>query len=284
VRTTTGRAVTVYEYGDPDGSPIVALHGTPSCGAGFAWADAAARARGLRIVAPDRPGIGRSDPVAMTAVAEYAAELEGLVDALEISRFVVLGYSGGAPYALAVAHGLASRVDAAVVVAGAGEIGEWASLKDLARSDRQLTRLALHTPAVARVVLRIGDVGARAAPRLSLRSVATEMPASDRRVLADFASPEAALEMFTAALAHRAAGVVTDYALLARPWGVPLGEITVPVRCWHGSGDTLVPLAHSEALCERLGNAQLTTWPGEGHLALIPHIGELLDDAVTLFR
>src|SRR5204863_8806982 len=141
-----------------------------------------------------------------TAVADSAVELEALVDALEINRFVVLGYSGGAPYALAVAHGLAHRVDGAVVVAGAGEIGEWATLKDLARSDRQLTWLALHTPAVARAVLRVGDIGARVAPRLSLRSVATEMPKSDRRVLGDFASPQAALEMFTSAVAHRAAG------------------------------------------------------------------------------
>ena len=77
---------------------------------------------------------------------------------------------------------------------------------------------------------------------------------------------------------NRLAGVVTDYALLARPWNIPLHEIEGPVHCWHGTADTLVPLAHTEALIERLPNARLTTWPGEGHLALIPHIGEVLTD------
>ena len=50
----------VYEYGDPNGEPVFALHGTPACGAGFDWTDIPARDRGLRIIAPDRPGIGRS--------------------------------------------------------------------------------------------------------------------------------------------------------------------------------------------------------------------------------
>ena len=52
----------------------------------------------------------------------------------------------------------------------------------------------------------------------------------------------------------------------------------MPVHCWHGTADTLVPLAHTEALIERLPNARLTTWPGEGHLALITHVAEVLDD------
>jgi pimeloyl-ACP methyl ester carboxylesterase len=50
------------------------------------------------------------------------------------------------------------------------------------------------------------------------------------------------------------------------------------VHCWHGTADTLVPLSHTTALLERLPNAELTTWPGEGHLALITHIAEVLDD------
>jgi pimeloyl-ACP methyl ester carboxylesterase len=84
--------------------------------------------------------------------------------------------------------------------------------------------------------------------------------------------------LFTQALARSSAGAVTDYALLARPWRVPLADITVPVHCWHGTGDTLVPLAHSTALVERLPNARLTTWPGQGHLALITNIADVLDD------
>lgn len=282
VRTSTGRDIGVYEYGDPNGRPVFALHGTPSCGAGFDWTDAPARERGLRVIAPDRPGIGHSDPVSMASVSEYAPELGALADALSIERFVVLGYSGGGPYGLAVSYGLGDRVVSATIASGAGEIGAWAKWKDLSRSDRQLTWMSLYAPAAARIALRVADLGARFAPRIALWSAEAEMSKCDRQVMERLGATEA-LALFTQALTGSAAGAVSDYALLARAWHVPLGEITVPVHCWHGTDDTLVPLAHSEALLERLPDARLTTWPGEGHLALITHVAEVLQDIATTY-
>jgi pimeloyl-ACP methyl ester carboxylesterase len=126
-------------------------------------------------------------------------------------------------------------------------------------------------------VLRIAEFGARTVPRIALRSAATEMSTRDRQVLRELGTPNEALALFTQALARSSAGVVTDYALLARPWNIPLGEITTPVHCWHGTADTLVPLSQTEALIKRLPNARLTTWPGEGHLGLITHVTEVLD-------
>jgi pimeloyl-ACP methyl ester carboxylesterase len=284
VHAAGNRSIGIYEYGDPAGAPVFALHGTPSCGAGFDWTDAAARERSLRIIAPDRPGIGRSTAVPMPAVSAYADELAVLADTLEIDRFSVIGYSGGGPYALAAAAALGSRMQSAVLVAGAGEIGAWATFGDLARSDRQMTWLALHAPVVARAALRGADFASRLAPRVALRSAGSELTESDRAVLHGLGSPREALALFSQALAHSSAGVVTDYALLARPWQVDLGSITVPVHCWHGTADTLVPLAHTEELAQRLPNARLTTWPGEGHLAFIAHVDEVLDDIAATIR
>ena len=272
------RDIGIYEYGDPNGEPVFALHGTPSCGAAFDWTNLPASDRGLRVIAPDRPGIGRSTPVPMPAVGDYATGLGALADALEIGRFAVLGYSGGGPYALAAAAGLAGRVQTAAIVAGAGEIGAGAEFADLSRSDRQLTWLSLHAPAAARAVLRSADFGARIAPRIALWSAGTEMAANDRAVLRELGSPRQAVALFTQALAHSSAGVIDDYVRLARPWRVRLGDISAPVHCWHGTADTLVPLSHTETLLERLPNARLTTWPGEGHLALITHIDDVLAD------
>ncbi len=284
VHAAADRDVTVYEYGDPLGSPVFALHGTPACGAGFDWTDSPARDCGLRIIAPDRPGIGRSTRVEMPAVAGYAVELGALADALEIDRFTVLGYSGGGPYALAAAAGLGPRVQSTAIVAGAGEIGAWATFSDLVRSDREMTWLSLHAPVVARAALRSADFAFRLAPRVARWSAGAELLESDRAVMRELGSPRRALALFTQALAHSSAGVVDDYARLARPWGVDLGEISTPVHCWHGTADTLVPFAHTEALLERLPNARLTTWPNEGHLALIPHVGDVLDDlAATIY-
>src|SRR5712691_9075192 len=115
VRASDGRVTGYYEYGDPNGTPVVALHGTPACGAGFAWADRHARTRGIRLLAPDRPGVGESDPWDRgngVTVDDYPPALSAFADALDLRTFSILGYSGGGPYALAAAHALADRVQA----------------------------------------------------------------------------------------------------------------------------------------------------------------------------
>jgi pimeloyl-ACP methyl ester carboxylesterase len=278
VTTAAGRDVGIYEYGDPDGRPVFALHGTPASGAGFAWANDAALEHNVYLVAPDRPGIGYSTRVQLSSVADYAPELTATADALGFDSFSLLGYSGGAPYALATACAVPQRVDVVAVVAGAGEVGAWASMRDFSPTDRRMTWLAQRHRAIARTALHVANRTARVAPRLAARSASAELSPTDREVMAQFSSPQAALALFTQAFLCGPDGVIDDYVLTALPWGFRVEDVTAPVHIWHGTDDPLVPLAHGEALAQRVPASQLRTWPGEGHLAIIPHIGDVLAD------
>jgi pimeloyl-ACP methyl ester carboxylesterase len=280
VRTSDGRVTGYYEYGDPGGTPVVALHGTPACGAGFAWADTGARTRGIRLLAPDRPGIGDSDPWdrgRSPTVDMYPPVLSAFADALDVGKFSIVGYSGGGPYALAAAHAVPDRVPGVAVVSGAGQVGVWASVDDFEATDRRLTHLANRAPALARVVLSFSARFARVAPLTSLRFAQIEMPAADRAVMAGYPSARAALAVFTESCRRGAAGVVDDYDALGRPWGFRVEEIAVPVRCWHASSDRIVPIRHSEQLVRRISGAQLFRWDAGGHLAIVDHFGQVLD-------
>jgi pimeloyl-ACP methyl ester carboxylesterase len=285
VRTAAGRAVGYYEYGDPQGAPVFALHGTPTCGAGFAWAALAARRRGLRLIAPDRPGVGLSDRARLPLVAGYGAELAATADALGIDRFGVLGYSGGGPHALAAAYAMPERVATVGVAAGMGQLGGWATTADYGPTDRRLLALSVRRPRAARLVLGTVARLARVSPGSALRSFKRELSPSDRAVLSQLGSPKEAMAGLTAAFLRGAAGAVDDYARLARAWGFPVEGITISVRLWHGAADTIVPLDHTRALAERLrSTAQLNTWPGEGHLALVTHIEQVLDEIGAAVR
>ena len=92
-----------------------------------------------------------------------------------------------------------------------------------------------------------------------------------------FASPRAALALFTSATLRTSEGTLVDYAAAARPWHFDVEAISVPLRCWHATDDPLVPIRHSEQLVARVPGAELVRWPGEGHLAIIDRIGEVLD-------
>jgi len=266
-----------YMYGAPDGAPVVVFHGTPACGAGFAWADGPAASRGLRLIAPDRPGVGLSSRTESLTVASYAATVESMADALGLDSFAVWGYSGGGPYAVAAAALLPERVTAAAIAAGMGQIPEWAGVDEFEKTDRQFLMMATRRPRLARTLL--GSVGrlARLSPASAMRSFVKQLSAADRAVIDTLGTPREVMALFTEAFLGGAAGVVDDYAALAQPWGIDLSTIVCPVLVAHGTADHMVPLAHSVALADRVATATLVTWPDEGHLATVTHVGEILD-------
>jgi pimeloyl-ACP methyl ester carboxylesterase len=275
VRVGAG-VVGVYEYGDASGAPVFVFHGTPACGAGFAWAGEPARERGLRLIAPDRPGVGRSTR-ADYAIADYPPMIAALADALGIEQFAVWGYSGGGPYAVACAALLPERVMHAVVAAGMGEVGVWAKPDDFESTDRQMLELAHKRPAVARLILGSTARLARIAPKTAMKSFEKQLGDADRAVAATLGPPADAMALFTQAFARGAHGVVADYAAIAQRWGLALDGIRVPMTVFHGDADTMVPLRHAEELAARVPGARLIVWPGEGHLGTVAHVAEVLD-------
>lgn len=272
-----GRTVGVYEYGDPAGRPVLTFHGVPASGAGFDWADAPARARGLRVLAPDRPGVGRSTAVDGWGVADYPAMVADLADVLELGRFAVWGYSGGGPYAVATAALLPDRVTATAIAAGMGQVGVWATADDFEKTDRQMIELSAKHPRLARLMMGITGRAARLAPGMAVRSFAKQVTGRDAEVFTALGSPAETMALFTEAFTNGARGVIDDYRAIGRPWDVDLDAVRGPVRIFQGTADTMVPLRHAEELARRLPGADLVTWPDEGHLGTIAHVDDILD-------
>ena len=94
LRLAGGRRIGYAEFGDAQGLPVLAIHGTPGSRFMFALTDEAARARGLRIIAPERPGYGLSDDRRGVSLAQSAEDMKALADALGLDRFAVIGVSG----------------------------------------------------------------------------------------------------------------------------------------------------------------------------------------------
>ena len=100
-----GGQVHLLEHGA--GPPLVVLHGAGNP-AGF-MLPLLRELHGVRAIAPDRPGVGLSDPIDLPQdrYREAAvAWLDRLLDTLELDTTTLLGHSGGAMWALwyALAH------------------------------------------------------------------------------------------------------------------------------------------------------------------------------------
>jgi pimeloyl-ACP methyl ester carboxylesterase len=118
-----GRTLAFAVWGDPDGFPVLALHGTPGCRL-ERWPDEELYRRlGLCLVTHDRAGYARSDRRRGRRVADEADDVVVLADHLGFERFGVSGASGGGPHALACAALLPERVVRATCTVGVAPLG-----------------------------------------------------------------------------------------------------------------------------------------------------------------
>lgn len=95
-----GRKLAYAEFGRPDGVPVLYFHGAPGSRLEpLLIGDDVLNQLGLRVIAPDRPGMGGSDFQRGRGFSDWPADVVALADALGLGRFAVLGNSGGGPYA-----------------------------------------------------------------------------------------------------------------------------------------------------------------------------------------
>jgi len=130
------------EWGQPDAAVVIALHGLRSYARTFESVAEALTER-YRVVAIDQRGRGSSDwdPEHRYDTLTYVSDLEGVVDALKLDRFHLLGHSMGGANAIVYAARHPDRVVSLVIE----DMGPGASASS-AGADRIRRELA-ETPA-----------------------------------------------------------------------------------------------------------------------------------------
>ncbi len=273
VRLRDGRSIAYEIYGDPSGFPVLNCHGGLLCRMDVEPADAVARELGVRIVSPDRPGVGRSDRHPGSNTADWAADAEELLDTLGIGRCAVMGWSAGGQYALGVAARLGARVTHTGVIAGCVPVDDPARRRDLSWLDRTLVLLSTRTPPVARAVFAGLGRAARRHPDRATRRAAAGLPEAERAAL--LATGDWMGRTMAEAL-RDPEGQADDYRAYAAPWGFTPEDVGGPVTLWQGDRDRLVPPVWGEVLQHRLPDAELVRGPGEDHLIALTRRPEVL--------
>ena len=151
LRLPDGRALAWCEYGVPDGTPYLYFHGLPGSRLDGQVNAQSVTEAGLRLIAPDRPGFGRSEIQAgKRSYADWARDIGHLADALELDRFAIVAYSAGGPYALAAAQILEGRITRVGIVSGVAPSEMPKYRNGTCATDRVMTRLCPRFPWLAR--------------------------------------------------------------------------------------------------------------------------------------
>jgi pimeloyl-ACP methyl ester carboxylesterase len=223
LRLPDGRRLGWCEYGDPAGRPVLAFHGTPACRLLFAPADTPAARLGLRVIAPDRPGYGQSDPEPGRTLSQWSSDVDALLDHLGVREAPILAISGGGPYAVATAAHLGQRITGLALVSPLGDVGDPKARRVLARLDRTLFVTLPRWPRVVRRVALTGRAAFLAAPEAALMSLAATLSPADRRTLSTPLARRVMIAATREALRQGVGGALSDLDIFSRPWGVDPG-------------------------------------------------------------
>lgn len=271
------RRLAYAEYGETDGTPILVFHGLPGSRLSWGYMPDDPFPPGLRVIAPDRPGYGNSDPRPGRTHLDWVDDITALADALDLQRFAVLGVSGGGPGALACAWRLSDRLTSAGVVAGPAPTNAPGVFEGMSRTNRFFMKLAWRLPGLSTLNTRIVGAIVRRNPARYINTLKYKVDDVDRAILTRPGIREMLVRDFAEALRGGAQGMVDDMAANhGRPWGFPLDRIRLQVRFWYGDLDRSVPPAMGRYLSNTVPDSVVTFVPDAGHLWILVHLSEVL--------
>lgn len=271
-----GRTMAARIIGPEYGVPILTLHGSPGSRLGPHVGRTALAELGVRLIAPDRPGYGLSDPNEGRTIADTARDIGEVMDQLGVDRFEAIGHSGGSPYVLGSVALHAARIGGAVAFASLAPKEapiDWT--RGMTADNKRKHEAAIQSYEEIIADVRRHAIEMEEDPNHMIDTLWPDLKASDKAALiAELPEERTRRDIILAqqeGLRQGGIGWAEDTRALHMDWGVDLQDATSRIMLWHGEKDPFASPDHSRWLAERLPNASLTIDPHASHMTSYLH-------------
>ncbi len=219
-----------YDSGPETGIPVVFCTGAGMSGSlGFGIAHL--EHENIRLITPDRPGLGDSSPDAGKSLKSFAADVTFLMQSLGYPRFRAAGFSQGAVYAMALA--CYADVSALALISGQDQFGYPATQALLSADVIEMQTHARTQPDGFAAWVRDNITADWLMNFILNYSGETDLAVYQA---ADFLP--AYRQCMAEAFSQGNEGYTQDLLLAMQEWGFTPEHITCPVSLWYGEKDT----------------------------------------------
>ncbi|CAG8580102.1 11355_t:CDS:2 [Paraglomus brasilianum] len=268
VRLKSGRVVSFSEVGDRDGFPVFVFLGMGCVRYFIAFFDDLASSYGLRLICPDRPGVGLSDDVSAEdqQILRWPDVIDELCDIIGIKKFFIMAHSAGAPHALTCALKLPHRLQGTIYL-----VCPWVSttvannfkwLRFVPTSIMKLT----NTAGISLQQLLYGRSPYAMKPsHRNSGALATPMTSLEKK-------QRLGLAILKASFAENLSGANNDLVMCFErkyPFGFSYTDVNHPVHVFHGTKDERIPVSAVKWMEENMPDCRLTLIEGGKHSLLL---------------
>jgi pimeloyl-ACP methyl ester carboxylesterase len=315
-----GRTLGYAEYGSPNGIPLLYFHGFPTSRLeASAGLHTMAMQRNIRLLSLDRPGFGVSTHDPHRRITDWPADVRAFASQVGLSRFAVLGVSGGGPYAIACAGLLPREMLSAVgVLAGAPVWDRGFRTNGVPWYARLLYLAANYWPWGARIIsdvlvgtarwiMRTGPVERKIdraleattkanaqkekkqmansenmdLEKVPLTTTKSEEDKQQELVQSTAQRRERLMGLIFEGFAQGSSGFIHEARLLTQDWGFKFEDVTYDkVQIWHGSKDANAPVGSIRDMAERMPHCILKEYD-ENHFGIGKYFEEVLDELMA---
>ena len=260
-------------YGMSSGQPVLYFHGTPSSRLEpsllYAYSidiESLLFKYKLQLIAIDRPGMGLSTFNPAGDFVSFAQDVNLLLQDLKIKQCKVLCWSGGGPFALAMAHECKVVIQAVYIITGFTLSFGADNVFSKMHGNKLYFGSAKYFPRLLKLIMKLV---ARKAPTKPIPRMISRMPDVDHKLLADVAKlKQVSATTLQEACRQGSKGAVYEAQLYFRDYGFKLKEIYQPVHFWWGNEDNVVIQLHAEAVEQQAPNHVMHYKQNEGHLSI----------------
>ncbi len=269
-----GRTLGYATVGAADGREMLYFHGGMSSRLDIEFADKQLVDLNVKVIAPDRPGIGLSDRQAGRTLSDWASDVREMLVALNLRNLPLLGWSLGAPYALACAALLSDKLSKIGTIGGIGPMDYEGAVESLGLLE---DRILLSWPEpLLHLICPAGMAFKYWAPSKMKKELLRAVKSGPDYDICEALSLEEATDFAYEALRQGFEGTLDDYLAMRKPWGFELEDIHSEIFLWQGTDDNLCPRSAGEKLASRLTHGKLIMVENSGHFLLHRHLSSVL--------
>lgn len=265
-----GREVQVCRLGAGGGRTVIFLHGMIDGMAPLAYLCDSFRRRGLSVIAPVRPGFGRSTPIARAeqVIDTHAADVARLIERHELDRPVILAQMGGGLYGHALACRLGRRVAGLVAVSATAPFTRLAQFSRMAPRQRVVAYTARFAPALLPTVLRAGIAQIDGKEIEDFLQGLFKPGTHDYGMIRRLDLASVLHQGFRFAVEQGPAGFSIDSHYIVRDWSHEIERLETRAIYLNGAHDAVIrPESVIEGMAGR-ANVEVRVLPETGQLAL----------------
>jgi len=262
------------EYGAKLGTPVLYFHDSGSSRLEAGLFHQSAQRNGFRIIALDRPGIGKSDFFACNKPQDLFGAVQALLAHLGLEHYGVMSIGAGGMFALSLAHAFPNKVLFNLSFAGVpGSVFNEAEKQSYTASCwNELT------PLLIKMLVRVRHRLFKSDTSETLQRLEKHLCTADRDALADEFVFQSFAEDHQEALARGYKGIAQDLALCYRKLDFRLSDVLVPTEIWQGDTDRLSQRADCEYMAARIPQARYHRVANRGHFFFINRMDKVFDE------